>query len=187
MLYASALGLLIGLCVVGYAVWTARRADATRNWDSVQGTLRSFEITEIRGRLGSRGYTVAVDYGYEVEGKDAPSKAKAASEGDSATQAAVRAEDARHRAELGAGKQAYRSRRLAYGGTMWGSLDEVELWLAENVKDDRVEVFYDPKRPASSVLLPGRAGAEGNAIVLITGLVIAAMSGFVLAYELRLF
>lgn len=151
MLYASALGLVVGLCVIGYAVWTARRADATRNWDSVQGTLRSFEITEIRGRLGSRGYTVAVDYGYEVEGRG------------------------------------YQSKRLAYGGTMWGSLDEVELWVAENVKGDRVEVFYDPKRPASSVLLPGRAGAEGNAIVLITGLVIAAMSGAVLAYELRLF
>jgi hypothetical protein len=59
-----------GLGYFGYGLWSGRRADASRAWESVSGALSAVEVVERRGRYGTRRYSVAVTYRYVVEGRE---------------------------------------------------------------------------------------------------------------------
>lgn len=142
-LVIAAAMLVTGIALLAYGLWTGRRGNASQQWDCVPGELVSHEIIEVRGRYGTRNYSLRVAYRYSVDGRE------------------------------------YEGRRLCFGVYVWEGLSEVQLWLDQNAR--QLEVFYDPKKPASAVLMPGRAGAAGTVLFVIIGVLLTAM-GLVFTY-----
>lgn len=60
---------LVGLGVLGYGVWAARRSTQVANWPITQGNLTNVALKEDSDSDGGTNYEVKVEYTYTVDGQ----------------------------------------------------------------------------------------------------------------------